>query len=160
MVLDIIALFHLTVINPWFLTDFLFLPHVGCDKYQYKAKPGNLPCLPCGENSSSFKNGYRFCSCKKQHSRAKAEMENSSADCYSKCHLFWHFYQIHWFSCNFESVSTYFQVVNASFCGYYLSIISRMYLQELKLLLFTTKNLIFKSSWLPLRKIFLAMVYK
>ena len=83
--LDKIALFHVSIINPQSLTDFLFVPHVGCGKYQYKEKRGNLLCLPCGENSSSFKNGYRFCSCKKQHFRARAAMKNSSADCYSKC---------------------------------------------------------------------------
>lgn len=158
--LDKIALFHFTVINPWFLTDFVFLPHVECNKYQYKEKPGNLPCLPCGENSSSFENGYRFCSCKKQHSRAKTEMKNSSADCYSKCHLFWHFYQVHGFSYKLESLSAYFEVVNLSFCVYCLSIISRIYFQKLKLLFLTAKNLIFKSSWLPLRNIFLAMMHK
>ena len=152
--------FNVSVINPQSLIDFLFVLHVGCDKYQYKEKRGNLPCLPCGENSSSLENGYRFCSCKKQHSRAKVEMKNSSADCYSECHLFWHFYQVHEFSYKLESHSAYFEVVNLSFCVYCWSIISRMYFQKLKLLFLTAKNLIFKSSWLPLRNTFLAMMHK
>ena len=136
----------------------MFKSHIGCDKYQYKEKRGNLPCLPCGENSSSFENGYRFCSCKKQHFRAKTEIKNSSADCYSKCHLFWYLHQVQWFSCRLESAGTHSQCVNVSFFNYCLSL-SRLYLQELKLLFLTTKNLIFRSSWIPLRNITLVVMY-